>query len=216
MATRLTKAVREGILKDLLGYAFLDRTQAQIDAENDFGTEVFETVYAAHLDMIKAAPDGFFSMDDDFKVYFDNDCQQLNLNTGFDYSIPSQWRDFGVKHRDNANRRMPSNARSNQAIKRFDHDHPLTVKFLTLKAAHDALEKEIAAAARTAKATLDSVSTIDKLVDVWPEARVFAEKYKVNGEAKAILPAIPRRELNNALGLPPASEYRVAGGEVVA
>ena len=68
----------------------------------------------------------------------------------------------------------------------------------------------------TAKATLASVSTISKLIDVGPEARVFAEKYAVQGEAKAILPAIPRRELNNALGLPPASEFRVAGGEVVA
>lgn len=194
--TKLTNHIRESILKDLLAYAFLERAQAQIDAECDFSTAVFEDVYSKHLDMIKSAPDGFF-------------CR-------FDYNVPADWRSFGVKHRENANRRMPSGARSNQAIKWYDLDHAMTVKFLKLKADREALKLEIERTSRTAKATLASVSTISKLIDVWPEARVFAEKYAVQGEAKAILPAIPRRELNNALGLPPASELRVAGGEVVA
>lgn len=214
--TKLTNHIRESILKDLLAYAFLERAQAQIDAECDFSTAVFEDVYSKHLDMIKSAPDGFFAMDDDFKVYFDYECQRLDFGCGFDFNVPADWRSFGVKNRENANRRMPSGARSNQAIKRYDLDHAMTVKFLKLKADREALKLEIERTSRTAKATLASVSTISKLIDVWPEARVFAEKYAVQGEAKAILPAIPRRELNNALGLPPASEFRVAGGEVVA
>lgn len=213
--TKLTNSIRDSILKDLQTYAFLERAQAQIDAEIAFSTEVFETVYKDHLDMMAKAPDGFFGLDDDFKVYFDYDCQQLNLNTGLDHSIESTWRSFGVKHKENANRRMPSNARGNQAVKRFDLDHPLVAKFLKLKSSNAELKAEIEKASRTAKATLNSVTTIAKLIEVWPEARVFAEKYLVSGDQKALLPAIPRRELNNALGLPPVSSYIVAGGEVV-
>lgn len=214
---RLTKPIRESILKDLLAYAFLERAQAQINAEAAFSTEVFEDTYAAHLDMIKAAPDGFFPMDDDFKIVFDNDHARLDFGAGFDYNVPADWRAFGVrKASENPNRRMPHRATTNQAVKRLEIDHPLTAKYLKLKADHERLDDEIRKASRTAKATLESVSTINKLVEVWPEARVFAEKYKVDGEAKAILPAIPRRELNSVLGLPPTSEYLVAGGEVVA
>lgn len=214
--TRLTSSIRDSILKELQTYAFLERAQAQIDAEIAFSVAVFEDVYGPHLDMIKAAPDGFFPMDDDFKVYFEYDCQQLNFNAGFDYSVDAQWRGFGVRARENANRRMPYKAQSNQAVKKYDLTHPLTAQFLKLKADRETLVAEISKATRTAKATLESVTTISKLIDVWPEARVFAEKYQIDGERKAILPTIPRRELNNALGLPPASEYRVAGGEVVA
>lgn len=214
--TRLTRHIRDSILKDLLEYAFKERAQAQLDAEIDFATEVFEDTFREHLETFAKAPEGFYPLDDDFKVAFGSDVTQFDLATGFDYSLPQEWRDAGVKSRERASRRMPFKTYQGNVIKQFSHGDETTKRREALKDAREELLAEMRAASRQAKSTLDSVSTIAKLIDVWPEARQFAEKYQINGEAKAILPAIPRAELNARLHLPPPVEGAVAGGQVVA
>lgn len=203
---RLTKAVRESIIKDLLNYAFREQAQAQIDAECAFAHQVFDDVFPGFDEARAIFKDCYFPQDNDFKVAFGGEVRSLYFDRGFDYSVPYDWRLAGCKtNEERPKRRMPHYAYGNQAVSNFASDHPLTKRWAELVLARETLEEEMGKAKRTAEATLGSVTTIAKLIDVWPEARVFAERYKVDGEAKAILPAIPRAELNHTLGLPPST-----------
>ena len=51
------------------------------------------------------------------------------------------------------------------------------------------------------RGALGSVTTIQKLIMIWPEVEAFAAPYLQ--EKTAILPVIARERLNDALGLPP-------------
>ena len=219
MATnnRLTKAIRESLAKDLMNYAFFERVTAAMDAERAFATEVFDAIFPTFDKDRKKLPENWFPQDDDFKISFDGTVARLSFVTGTDYSVPSIWRKAGLsRSNDNCKRRFPYHAHIGGVIAALDKDHELSQKHKDIVQTREALIEEMEKAFRTMNATLASVGTISKLVDVWPEARVFAERYKVDGEQKAILPAIPRAELNDVLGLPPQSDNAVAGGEVVA
>lgn len=218
MATnRLTKAIRESILKDLLNYAFFEQAQAQIAAECELAHAIFDATFPDFDEKRKGFKDCYFPRDNDFKVAMGGQVRSLYFDSGLDYQLPYDFRQSGVKKIDDDRERyMPYHAYSGSAIANYASDHELSKRLDELVMKRETLEEEMRKAKRTAEATLSSVNTIAKLIDVWPEARVFAERYKVDGERKAILPAIPRAELNHVLGLPPIDENAVAGGSVVA
>jgi hypothetical protein len=217
---RLTKSIRSSLLNDLLAHAFKARCEAQYDAELVFVEQVWDAVYGKHQELIDSLPSGFLGTDGNFKVAFGNDVTRLDFDTGIappaGYGMP--WRRAGVERVCTKDRTMPYAAVHGHCIHNFNHDSKIGKRYEQIKAWHEALVEAMDAAERTARSTLESVTSITKLVDIWPECAVFAEAYREHGEhgeQKALLPAISRDKLNSALDLPPPTAV-VAGGTVVA
>lgn len=209
-AARLTRPIRDAITKKLLHRAFKDRAQAVVDRQADFARRVYEDALKPHLAAIAAVPAGWLPTDDDIKVSFGSEYTQLDFGNGLSYSIHHTLRACGAERiSDKGGNRLelpfPSKFKG-QCMKVYDASHPLAEEFRNLQVEQEALVAEVEKAQRTMKATLESVTTVKKLIDVWPEVEEFARPYLYNGERKAILPAIPRAELNAALGLPPGEK----------
>lgn len=62
-------------------------------------------------------------------------------------------------------------------------------------------DEERQKAYKDAMAVLNSVTTINRAIEVWPEAEAFIKKFTVYG--KANLPAVDMKRLNASLNLPP-------------
>lgn len=212
-AARLTRNIREALMKKLITRAFQERAQAMVERQCDFAHRVYQDALKPHLDRIAAIPEGWLPTDDDIKVSFGSDYTQLDFGNGLSYSIHHALRSAGAKPRQTkAGNRLelpfPSKFRG-QCAKVYDHAHPLTEEFNNLTVEQEQLVADIEKAQRVTKATLESVTTVKKLIDVWPEVEEFAKHYLDNGERKAVLPAIPRADLNAQLGLPPAERVEV-------
>lgn len=210
---RLTHNIRKALMKKLLTRAFQERAQALVERQCDFAGRVYDDALKPHLERIAAIPEGWLQTDDDIKVSFGADYAQLDFGSGLSYSIHQSLRSAGAKAlTDKAGnrieRRFPSKFRG-KCVKVYEATHPLSEEFRNLLVEETALVAEIERAQRTTKANLGSVTTVKKLIDVWPEVEEFAKHYLDNGERKAVLPAIPRADLNAQLGLPPTERVEV-------
>ncbi len=212
-AARLTKNIREALMKKLITRAFQERAQAMVERQCDFAHRVYQDALEPHLEHIAAVPEGWLPTDDDIKVSFGSDYAQLDFGSGFSYSVHHALRSAGAKALtgkagNRVERRFPSKFRG-QCCKVYDHAHPLTEEFRNLTVEQEALVADIEKAQRVTKATLESVTTVKKLIEVWPEVEEFAKHYLDNGERRAVLPAIPWADLNAQLGLPPSERVEV-------
>lgn len=227
MATaRLTKNIREALLKKLMRRAFQERAQAMVDRCSAFALRVYEDAMERHLPTVRSVPPGWLPSDNDVKVQIAGDVVRLCFNGSMgNGSIPGDFREAGAEEakvpgsvKGSFNRpEMPYPAKfKGQVLKVYDASDLLALDHVQLTRDLEDLQAEMRAAKRSASVALDSVTTVKKLIEVWPEVEEFAKHYLVDGERKAVLPAIPRAELNKALGLPPEREREreVAGGTV--
>lgn len=227
MATaRLTRHIREALLKKLMRRAFQERAQEMVDRCSAFAVTVYEDALAAHLKSIRSIPDGWLPSDDDVKVQIAGEMTRLCFNGSMGNGcLESIMREAGAEEakvpgsvKGSFNRpNMPFPAKfRGQCVKVYDATDPIAQAHMELVRDLEDLQSEMRAAKLSAKTAMESVTTVKKLIEVWPEVEEFAKHYLDNGERKAILPAIPRAQLNQALGLPPAEREldEVAGGTV--
>jgi len=78
-------------------------------------------------------------------------------------------------------------------------DHPLTIQFEKLEARQRELSKKKSNLRDEVRAVVDSVTTINKLLTVWPEAKELIPSRAV---AAKNLPSVNVESLNAAIGLP--------------
>lgn len=78
-------------------------------------------------------------------------------------------------------------------------DHPLSVEFYELEDAARAIEKKRDDLKIEVRAAVDSVTTVGKLLSVWPEAKELLPTYAAQPKN---LPAVRVDKLNAAIGLP--------------
>ncbi len=181
MATvRLTKYVREQILNALLAHAF-DAREKALEAEKfALGDAVYNDIYPEPLrKQMAALPDGFLLTDSDVKVQFDG---QRFTHVYF------------------GERRLIAKSHEYSAARVYDAKHPLTARYDAWKKAKDDLDTEKSKAKSSAEAVLGSVTTVKKLIDVWPEVEPFAAPFNKESPCRAV--AVPIQKLNAALGLP--------------
>lgn len=69
------------------------------------------------------------------------------------------------------------------------------------KKIEDALKAEKSKAKSSAEAALNSCTTVKKLIEVWPEVEPFVKDFATTSQSRAL--ALPIKELNKSLGLPP-------------
>lgn len=181
MAVRLSNYIREQVLNAVLKHAFEAREKALEAEKFALGDAVYNDIYPEPLrKQMAALPDGFLPTDGGVKVQFDGQ--------RFTHVYFGERRRIAKSHEYNAARV-------------YDAKHPLTARYDAWKKAQDDLDAEKSKAKSSAEAVLNSVTTVKKLIEVWPEVEQFARPFAVESPSRAI--ALPIRELNARLGLPP-------------
>ncbi len=81
----------------------------------------------------------------------------------------------------------------------FPAEHKFTEEFLSLESCSEALVKKSEGLRAQVAATLNQFTTVEKLLDSWPEAKELLPKEKA---VKTALPAVRVKDLNCLIGLP--------------
>lgn len=204
--TRLTNHIREALLKKLLERAFKSRCDEFLKRAAAFAVRVHADVFGSDLTKMDALPNGWLPTDDDIMVRFGGDNTRVSFRGSLGAGgIPDAFRKCGSTGGDNVYLRFTSSKKGTTA-KVYNARDALAAEYEALINDRKDLSDEIERAARTAKAAMDSCSSIQKLISVWPEVEEFASEFLVDGERKALLPDVPRAQLNAILNLPPEEQ----------
>lgn len=177
MATaKLTGIIRKDILNNLVLKAFDEEHKALKAEENLLAIAAWEASFKPeHLKLIKQCPPLWFSRTRTIKGRFGY--QHINLTTENEVPLPD--------------------SKTYATIVSLEENHELAAKVLAWKKRWDDFEARRDKAKRMAQATLDSVTTVGRLIEVWPEVKPFIPEM-----AKAGLPMVPVKALNEAFKLP--------------
>jgi len=204
MATRLTKDIRDSILTEVLRHRFQDRIEVLIADRAYFAEKVYNDIYRkADREKMEALPNGWLPNNTSIGVQFGDGGHRYTtvLFDGAVYGEVGRVRAKTDKPRERVKRRVPYK-HSHGCVKVYEPAHKLSVEHQKLEGRFDELKQDYETAKRQASAALASVSTINRLVEVWPEIEPFARKYD---ETPPKLPAVPTSELNKLLDLPVAA-----------
>lgn len=211
--SRLTTSIRDSLLKKLITRAFQTRVEECLKQQAEFVLSVYLDALKDDLPKLAGVPKSWIYTSEKFKVVMAHDVVELRPGIGLSYSIPHEFIQAGARRNGEA-WQMPYNRR-NDAWKVYEAAHPLAQDFTMLTNKRTDLVTEISRASKQASAAMASVSTVKKLISIWPEVEDLAKEYLIEGERQAILPAIPRDLLNKMLDLPPELVLdTVAGGTI--
>ena len=177
--SRLTKQLREQMLKTVLNHAFADKQKAAQAEVDEAGMAVYMSVHEAHLPIMRQLPDGF--------------CYKSHR---FDVNIGGQSHNI---YFDGEARLMAY--RSNYNRYPIEANDPVGIAYLQALKKQEDVSNERNQMHREVNAVLESVHTFKKLWEVWLECKSLLEKFE-DKPAIAILPAVQVHRLNAALGLP--------------
>jgi len=221
-STRLAISIKDTLVSKLVEHAFTKRAKDLIEKELAFAQKVYDEVMDTKIvtydngkqktmkQALKALPKRWRSTDDDFQVEFAGQCQQIHKYNGLSRSFSENKNLPGVAVVPSSERTswdFEPNQSSYRAMAQFDASHELSIQFTELSNARKDLLEEIASAKRSARATMDSCATVQKLIVLWPEVKQFAAQFLTQEKAAAVmLPIVAREKLNAALDLPPNAE----------
>lgn len=204
MSTRLTNTIRERIALAVLRHRFSDSIEAMIADKAAFADEVYCDIYKkSDREKISALPAGWLPEEHRVGVKFDNTkFSYENIDfSGCVYGKISRTR-VPQEKSEPAPRRRVLTKHSHGCAKVYDEGHRLAKKFVALKEREDELKVAIVAAERQVNAALESATTINKLVEIWPEVEPFARQFD---KSPIKVPAVPTEQLNKLLDLPVAA-----------
>ena len=221
---RLTVAIKEKLVEQLILHAFKDRSNKLVEAECKLAQEIYDDYLdtrrikvdggrgasSSLRKIIASLPAGWATMDDSFKVELGGEMTRFDRYDGMPLGYQDNVRELvGVKQvpdREKKKWLFPPRNSSNYAITVYDAKHEVTHRATVLKSERVDLAAEISSMRHSARATLDTVATIQKLIMIWPEVESFAAPFlQEKTAAAAILPVASRERLNDALGLPPSA-----------
>lgn len=220
-STRLTVAIKETLVNQLAAHAFTDRSNKHFQAELDFCQEVYEHIMTTRkvrmgkkevtvFTATALLPTGWGSKNDCFHVEFAGENAKLDKYDGFEEGWRGNDAFEGLETMPTREQRkwdFPPNWGGHGTIMTFDAHSDFSKRYTVLKDAREDLVKEIASARISARATMDSVTSVQKLIVLWPEVEAFACKFLTEKTAAAVLlPVVARDKLNDALGLPPGAK----------
>lgn len=177
MATaKLTGQIRKDIIHNLVTKRFDEERKALKAEENKLALISWELAFTpAHFKLLRQCPAIWFSETRTIKGRYGY--EHINLCT--EEPVP-----------------LPEN-KQYSALIALDDNHDHTIKVRDWKRRWDEFFARRDKAQRMAKATLESVTTVGRLVEVWPEVKPFVPEV-----AKAGLPMVPVKALNEAFSLP--------------
>ena len=183
--SRLTKSLREAMVKTMLNHAFNAKQEAAEKNKGLAGEKVYQDVYGKHLIAMESLPKGFLEKSSVFYISISGRSHCVRL---------SESRLVGYKH-DN----------SYYKAKLYVGDEAIAKEYQDAVEVCNDLDTQRRQMALEITPVLESVQTFKKLWEVWPESKSLLEKFEQK-PAIAILPAVQVAKLNTALGLPASTE----------
>ena len=178
--TRLTQSMRDTIERRLLDHRFAAEEKAIKEERAALGEAVYRDLYPKKvLDQMEALPNGWLPESQSISVRFGDG---IGNYQGFRFE---QSRRLQERHEGTA--------------KVYDEKAPLAKRYAALKDREAALKSDTQEASKKARAVLNSVTTLKRLVEVWPEVAPFVKGLGDDG-SKGV-PAVPIKELNETLNL---------------
>ena len=182
MSRRLTNDDRKVIRERLIDHAFSKREAALLKESNILGMQAHERIYPKKLrDAMAALPEGFLYTDDDVCVNVGGKRVEIKLSA-------------------RVRVRQGHTSAPDRSLSVLDDD-AFGAKVLAHARAVESLRDEKSRAERDIRLALLSMATVKQCIERWPEARVFVEDLEKKPSTAL---AIPLRDLNKTLGLPPA------------
>lgn len=168
MSAKLTNAYREKILGDVLRDTFKDRMAALNAEENDIALAVYLDAFnKAEIAMLNAAPKGWFAETREIRCIPGGGYQILCLSGE---SVRFPFKKYQV------------------TLKKYESASPLAERIALWTNAKSDLQKTKDQLSASVRALLDSVTTVKKLLEIWPAVATHAPWLL---EEKKPLPAIP-------------------------
>lgn len=198
-SVRLSVSIKEQIERRLIHYRFSEEAQQLVSDYADLAHEVYEDLYPEITrKKMEALPKGWLPSTDGVGVQFgDSGSRYTTLSfSGKCYGEISYAGGRGETER-GGSRRVPYSDKSG-CSKRYEMTDPMSERYDELESRYKALEERIRAGRKAARAAMDQVTTLNRLIEVWPEIAPFTEGFG----KKNTLPAISRPDLNGLLGLP--------------
>lgn len=196
-STKLTNWIREQIVADLMAHRFTKACDKLVKDRAALAVKVYRDFYPrALLAKIEALPEGWLVSDNDIHASFSGRVDGLPFNGGV-YGAVGKYRTSTE-----AVSRPFLSKDYGRVVAVYDAAHPLAVLHAELSARQNEIVTQIDAAKRQAVAAVNSATTINRLIELWPEVEPFARKHE---SAKVPLPALPTSELNALLDLPVAA-----------
>lgn len=222
-STRLTISIKEVLTDRLIEHAFTARSRQQLAAECELTRLIYDQVvdtkeiringgsgkkvtFRAALAML---PAGWASVHDRFMCRIGGDMVRFDFYSGIEETYRQNSELVGLEKVRMADKKKflftPGFTQST-TFAVFEARDAVSIRIEELKRSRSDLVEEIRAARHSARATMDSVPSIQKLIQVWPEVEAFAAPFmQQETAAAAILPVVARERLNDVLGLPPGA-----------
>ncbi len=198
MSTRLTNTTRDQIASAVLTHRFREPVDALIADRAAFAEEVYNDIYRkADREKMAALPKGWLTETAAINVQFGD-------SRGYE-SVQFSGKIYGklgsVKTKDDGKsvERRAFAKNTHGCARVYDADHRLARKHADLGRRFEELKAAFEAAERQVNAALDSATTVNRLVEMWPEVEPFVRPL---GTPSPKVPAIPTDQLNKLLDLP--------------
>jgi hypothetical protein len=202
--TRLLNSMREKITDNLMVHSFLPRCEQKMVEQAQLAAAVYDDFYSGkEREVINGLPAGWLSSWDYVRCRVDENDLSLNFN-GWIGSGPvfGVLIDASVKRPEKTERRFAS-CDGGRYVKVYEGNKGLGKRLLAYSRDCGALDEQLRDARRKAEATLAKFTTVEKLIETWPEIEPMT--VGVCAPAPASLPALATDTLNNMFGLPVAS-----------
>lgn len=191
---RLRNDDRDLVVRRLLIHAFREPADDLIRDMRSHALGVYQDLYTAgSRDKMSALPEGWLPTANNVEVRFGSS-SYLHLRFDGTTNIGGSVHKVCTKREALFLRMLSRHIR--RCAKVYDDDHALSSTWRGLVARRDALKKSIEEAEGRARAILNSVTTTNRLVEVWPEVKPYLDQPR---EVK--LPAVPVQEVNELLNL---------------
>lgn len=217
MSNRLTNDMRGKIVNAVLEHKFNPQIIELANEYAGLANTVYLTAFKKSLEQINSLPDGWLPTDTDIQIEFGaGKMLRLQFNGCFTHRYGSRLVDGVYVHETDFHvfatypaavvKRFPANKKSS-CVASFEARDKLSITYGKLEnRKYDLISGFEKARADTA-ATIGRFTTIDKLLEVWPEIEPFTKG--VAAKPKPQLPAVPVMKLNEMLGLPVDDEGAV-------
>lgn len=201
--TRLTKDMCATISLGLIEHTFNSRVAALVVERAQIAQEIYDLHYKPDMKRINDLPEGWLPVHS--SIAFESVGSRYNYH--FSGQLFRRWSSqFSFQHL-KANQPIHTHRRfkqsDNGAVEVFDAKHPIAVRVEKHEAAAAALHNEVLTAWKTAGASLDNFTTVEKLLDEWPEVKPFVPAAVAPTPS---LPALPTQHLNKMFDLPVGDE----------
>ena len=204
-STRLAVWMKEQIQARLLEHAFSIQVMDLIADQAVFARRVYDDVIPPSTQVrLEELPDGWVPQVNHVSVQFGDESRNV---TQVDFSGRIGVYDAiarALSHGDSESvphkgRRVPYRMKDG-VVKVYEVGSKLQRDWEELTNRRVALTAKIKEAEKVIEGTLGSFTTVNALINGWPEVEPFAAKYRQQPPSQ--LPAVPRQHLNNLLDLP--------------